>query len=141
MDIPYLKILPGYEAMINNGICEELRCWNETLCTHPDIYKAGNCNFLIWFTKDIMERTFMEEKPKQYLDKEAVLQWMREMRAHFDKVYNDKSVDQVIRAGAGERLGLILAMGLEIRDGRFDVKVNAVEVGDSEEIYKNIDLT
>jgi hypothetical protein len=107
--------------MINNGICEELRCNNDPLCTHPDIYKSGNCSFLIWFTQDIMERKFAELPPMEYLDKEKVLQWMRDMKAHYDKVYSNKEIEQVIRAGAAERNGLVLAMGLEIKSGRFDV--------------------
>ncbi len=55
------------------------------------------------------------------IDKEKLFVWMREMRAHYKEVMKDESLDDIIRHDAGVSWGLVLAMGLEIKSGRFDV--------------------
>jgi len=54
------------------------------------------------------------------IDKEMLLEWMREIQTHYMMVINNESLDEMIRSQASTSWGLILAMGLEIKDGRFD---------------------
>jgi len=54
------------------------------------------------------------------IDKEKLLEWMREIQTHYDKVWHDESLEEIIRHDASVSWGLCLAMGLEIKEGRFD---------------------
>ncbi len=59
------------------------------------------------------------------VDKEKLFVWMREIQATYTKQSNDPKMNMVEEYTAGQvsslMAGFVLAMGLEIKSGRFDV--------------------
>jgi hypothetical protein len=71
---------------------------------------------------------------KVVLDKDKLLSWMREIQAVYHELWHREDVPEIFNADAARMWGLILAMGLEIKSGRFDIVVdeNAIKAVDRE---------
>ena len=74
------------------------------------------------------------------VDREKLFVWMREIQAYYMEQSHDEKFNDDEQRSFGLMAGVVLAMGLEIKSGRFDYEGGIFQVGDADEIYKDIDM-